>query len=397
MRLPRITYVTRSFLDYRVPVFRELDLFCGHQLHVIYPELWTPERVRQKIHAVLGYRAVSMVGEKSIGDYMPQKGPANRTVCIPYQPGLGKAIARTLPDVIVGDGFFQWTFLTIPYVFLNQTPLVVCYERTFHTERNAQWYRSFYRQIVLKIIGAVSCNGRLSAEYTKWLGVPENRITIGHMAADLEGIGRQLESISQTDKNIIRKAWNSKGIVFLYVGRLIELKGVRQLLEAWRIFEEEMPDEGTLIIVGSGPEETDLKIFSQESKLKWVRFVGSVDYDKIVTYYASADVFIMPTLEDNWSLVVPEAMACGLPILTTIYNGCWPDLVFPNENGWIFDALDTRDILCCLRRCVSQSYKLKAMGLKSRMIVKSHTSKRAARAIYDACTISLTKRTRKRN
>ena len=389
--------MTRSFLDYRVPVFRELDLLCGHQLNVIYPENWTPLRVRQKLSAVLGERAVILIGEKSLGDNMPQEGVANRTVCVPYQPGLVKAIASTHPDVIVGDGFFQWTFLAIPYVLLHQTPLVVCYERTFHTERNAQWYRSLYRRLVLKIIGAVSCNGRLSAEYTKGLGVPENRITIGHMAADLDGIERRFEAIRQSDKNFLRNAWNPKGIVFLYVGQLIERKGVWQLVRAWRLFEEEMPEEGTLIIVGSGLEETALKIFSQESKLKRVRFVGSVDYDKIVTYYASADVFIMPTLEDNWSLVVPEAMACGLPILTTIYNGCWPDLVFPNENGWIFDALNTRDILSCLSRCVTKSNKLKDMGLKSRMIVKSHTSKRAARAIYDACQISLTKRKRKRN
>lgn len=65
----------------------------------------------------------------------------------------------------------------------------------------------------------------------------------------------------------------------------------------------------------------------------------------VYKYYAIADVFILPTLEDNWSLVVPEAMSCGLPVATSIYNGCAPELVKKDINGIVFDPLSQESLI----------------------------------------------------
>jgi glycosyltransferase involved in cell wall biosynthesis len=72
---------------------------------------------------------------------------------------------------------------------------------------------------------------------------------------------------------------------------------------------------------------------------------GQVNYNEIYRYYAVADVFVLPTLEDNWSLVIPEAMACGLPVATSIYNGCHVELIHEGENGCVFDTLDESSLL----------------------------------------------------
>lgn len=56
----------------------------------------------------------------------------------------------------------------------------------------------------------------------------------------------------------------------------------------------------------------------------------------------------MPTIEDNWSLVIPEAMACGLPVATSIYNGCYPELVKKDINGYVFDTYKQETILDAL-------------------------------------------------
>jgi len=74
--------------------------------------------------------------------------------------------------------------------------------------------------------------------------------------------------------------------------------------------------------------------------LDFVRFAGRVHYGDMPAYYAACDALVMPTLEDNWSLVVPEAMAAGKPVLCSVHNGCWPELVHDGENGWVFDPLD---------------------------------------------------------
>ena len=63
----RITWVTRSFLDYRIPVFAELDRLCGHGLTVIYNKEVESDGLIRKIEGVLGDRAVGLTGELRVG------------------------------------------------------------------------------------------------------------------------------------------------------------------------------------------------------------------------------------------------------------------------------------------------------------------------------------------
>lgn len=142
-----------------------------------------------------------------------------------------------------------------------------------------------------------------------------------------------------------------------------------------------------LVIVGDGPERGRLMNQTSAAGLKSVYFEGSVDYDHMAGYYAASDAFVMPTLEDNWSLVVPEAMACGLPILCSKYNGCWPELV-QERNGWVFDPLDPQDTLRGLKACIERGPELPGMGRESRAIIAGHTPRHAARSIYEACRIA---------
>lgn len=383
----RITYVARSFLDYRVPVLAELDQMCGGKLSFITSEKWSPQRALSRLKTVLGNRAICLSGERSLGTDVPAE--SNTTVCLPYQPGLLHAIHSTHPDVLVGDGFFQWTFATLLHRLYKRTPVVVCYERWVHTERNAQWYRRAYRSVALKLVGAVCCNGRLSEAYVHSLGVPSTRITRGHMVADTDRLTALRKSVNPVERERLRRGWPAAKIVLLYVGQLIKRKGLGPLLQAWKIFERKTPGEATLVVVGRGPEEAALKANVESANLRHVVFAGEVDYDRLVPYYAAADAFVIPTLEDNWSLVVPEAMACGLPILCSKYNGCWPELVQEGRNGWIFDPVDEQGTIETLSRAVSQQAQLARMGAESLAIVSEHSPRRAAQAILSACELAL--------
>jgi glycosyltransferase involved in cell wall biosynthesis len=342
--------------------------------------------VLRKLRDVLGDRAIFLTGERSIGDDTPVA--ANASVCFPFQPGLFRAIGRTKPDVVIGDGFFKWTCAALLYRIWNGIPLVVCYERWSHNERNAQWYRRLYRRMAFRFTDAVCCNGRLCADYTQSLGFPANRITIGHMAADTEGLAARAHGVSANVREELRKSWKATGLVFLYVGRLIKLKGMAQMLQAWNLFQGQHSAGATLVLVGTGPEEDALKDQVASNDLKGVCFIGDVDYDLLANYYAAADLFIMPTLEDNWSLVVPEAMACGLPILCSKYNGCWPELVQEGRNGWVFDPLDSSSFQSVLNLALQNHAKLHAMGRESRMIIAGHSPAHSAQAIYSTCLLA---------
>jgi glycosyltransferase involved in cell wall biosynthesis len=314
---------------------------------------------------------------------------ANTTVCLPYQPGLLRAIDSTDPEVLVGDGFFQWTSDTLLHRLRKRTPVVVCYERWAHTERNAQWYRRAYRSFALRLVSAVCCNGRLSEEYVQSLGVPSGRITKGHMVADTDQLAARRERVTPAEVNHLRRCWSATGTVFLYVGQLIKRKGLQQLLQAWTLFEKQGPDAATLVIVGGGPEAASLRRQAESARLQRVVFSGPVDYEHLAPYYCAANAFVIPTLEDNWSLVVPEAMACGLPILCSKYNGCWPELVQEGRNGWVFDPLEQQDTKETLIKAVSHHSEFARMGAESLAIVSEHSPRRAAQAILSTCELAL--------
>ena len=181
-------------------------------------------------------------------------------------------------------------------------------------------------------------------------------------------------------------------MVFIFAGQLIARKGIYELIRGWTQLEKDVPGNWRLVLIGDGPLEQKLKERVRLLNLRHVVFIGHVDYDEMARYYATADVLVMPTLEDNWSLVVPEAMACGLPVLCSRYNGCYPELVEPEGNGWVFDPMDEQDTFDALRLCVENRDRLAAMGARSREIVAGHTPEHAARAILEACHMAYEKR-----
>jgi glycosyltransferase involved in cell wall biosynthesis len=267
---------------------------------------------------------------------------------------------------------------------------VIAYERTAHTERNAGFLRTQYRRWVARRTDAIACNGILSKRYCiEELRVPADRIVTGAMASDVAGLAQKVVAVSPVERASRRTRLGLSSPVFLYVGRLIRLKGLRELLQAWASYCSRETSPGTLLLVGDGPERALLETMIRERKLTGVVFAGGVPYDQIAGYFAVADVLVMPTLEDNWSLVVPEAMACGLPILCSRYNGCWPELVREGENGWVFDPCEERSFADALRRVRVHQQQLPALGQASRRIVSRFSPQSAAAAVLRACEIAM--------
>ena len=389
----KITWVTRSFLDYRIPVFKALDEMCGHQLTVVYYKDIPPKRTQDKLKAVLGDRAIARERELRIGNRpkVDNASKANSSIRIPLSPGLIKQVMQTKPDVLVSDGFMQWTYAALVTRFLKGVPHVMCYERTKHTERNAGKLRTAYRKFVSHWIDAIDCNGVQTEEYLAEIGYPKNRLTHGHMVADVVGLSKAVAETSDHVVSTLRAMLGCKNTMILFVGQLIPRKGVKELIEAWCSFKEREESDVTLVCVGNGVQMGEIKQLITVKNIPDVMLAGAVDYDLIAPYYKAADCFIIPTLEDNWSLVVPEAMACNLPIATSKYNGCHPELVHP-ENGWVFDPLDKDSIVRTLQEIVKHSADLKQMGEVSREIVSHYTPERAAQSIMDACYIAINHR-----
>lgn len=132
------------------------------------------------------------------------------------------------------------------------------------------------------------------------------------MGVDISKFGRQYRKenfFGQSDKKVI-----------LFVGRLVEIKGVYYLIEAMKSVD------AVLIIAGDGPLHDELVEHAKEQGDK-IRFIGSKTHDELKEIYASADIFVVPSItskngaREGLGLVMFEAMASGLPIVACKTGG----------------------------------------------------------------------------
>jgi glycosyltransferase involved in cell wall biosynthesis len=389
--LLRVIWVNPDFAHYRVSVYAALDKMLGGQLRVIFSASRMLPSVMASVAEVLGDRAVGLRGEQQLKLGGKNDSFANRGYNIPFQRGLITAITRQRPDVIISEGFFQWTPAVLWYTRRHRVPVVVSYERTVHTERAASHLRTAYRRWVARHVDAFCCNGSLSMQYcVEALGIGPESIVTGGMAADTEFLAAQCRAVTADGLAEDLAARGLERPVFACIGRLVRRKGGRELLAGWEVFtQSHAMNGGSLLFVGDGPERQHLEKIVRERSLPRVAFAGGVEYSKIPRFYALTDVLVMPTLEDNWSLVVPEAMACSKPVLCSRFNGCWPELVKDGVNGWTFDPRDSAELARLFETCVTQPELLPVMGRASREIVEDFSPDRAAKAFHQACLLAL--------
>ena len=379
----KILWLSSWFGDYRVPVYDNLNRLSDGAFWIVCSEMETSELVRRKLREKLGDHAIIMPQQKIIRLGNADSDFANSSLALHWQQGLYSTIRNVKPDVIIVEGFGRWAPAGIIYSILHRKRLLMFYERTAWTERKAGWWRTLYRRLAGKAVDCFLSNGALSEQYLREnLGFSSAPIIRGCMSADSFYLHYDVEAELEARHKADREAEcrNGKGIRFLYVGRIVEPKGIRQLLEAWEIHHRSYPDD-TLTLAGEGILLNEMR--ERYGDDKGIIMAGYVSYDKIYSYYKECDVVVQPTLEDNWSLVIPEAMSCGRAVMCSIYNGGYPELVKDSVNGYSFDPLDKEVFVNAFAKF--HSANLLKMGRQGMMIEKNFSPEKAALRIYKAC------------
>ena len=379
----KVLYCNPSFWDYRLPFYNRLNELFNGEFYVIYsPKRYCGrEKLLNKIKAVLGKNALPYENEPMFDVHTRSFNHFSEGhQQIPFPFGLLRRIRKVRPDVLITEGFFQWTPLVVLYGFLFRVPVFMGYERTLHTERNSGKLRKWHRQFTDCFIRGYLVNGSETKKYLLSIGVKESKIHVGGMSADSEGLRKGIASLGSAERDsMLAKYKKNDGIVFLFCGALIERKGVESLLKAWKEYTQTHPND-TLLMVGGG--ELESKLRKDFGSIPTVFIEGRKEYSEVCKYYAIADVFILPTIEDNWSLVIPEAMSCGLPVATSIYNGCHSELIREGENGTTFDTFNQASIIQALD--FFHDRDLKQMGQKSIEFEKPFDTEHCAQRTYNA-------------
>jgi glycosyltransferase involved in cell wall biosynthesis len=283
-------------------------------------------------------------------------------------PSIIKEIVSGNYDAIVVGGFTDFTTqIAMLFGKLLRKPIVLWSEITGKfLFRHYNLYQSIIKLFV-KLPDSLIVPGTLARDYLVTMNVDKNNVFISPNIVDVDLFHNKSTIFKQKKAEILNELCIEQEINILFVGRLIECKGIKYLLDAFHILAQEKSNIG-LIIVGTGPIEDDLKKYCLSRNIKNVHFTGLLQGDSVLKYYAISDVFVLPSLFELHPLVIPEAMSCGLPIVTTDAVPSAFDMISPAINGYIVNAGSVTDLANAIELAIDNS---KEMGPASLEIMKS--------------------------
>ena len=186
------------------------------------------------------------------------------------------------------------------------------------------------------------------------LGIDPDKVTVVGNGVDtnkfspvLKTEARRQLGLSDTDK------------VLVSVGALVERKGFHRVIEVLPNLLKIYPNIKYLIVGGAGPEgDWGEQLRNQVSSLKLdgtVVYLGAMPSDKLKVPLSAADVFVLATSNEGWANVFLEAMACGLPVITTDVGGNI-EVVCRNELGTVVPFGDTQKLERALARALDRKW-----------------------------------------
>lgn len=192
---------------------------------------------------------------------------------------------------------------------------------------------------------------------------PEVSVLVRSMGCNIKEFGPEYKITNYFNQK------NKK--VILFVGRLAEKKGVAYLIEAMKQVD------GKLVIVGTGNLEDTLK--SQAKSLgDKVTFLGAKTHKELQTIYASADLFVAPSItakdgdKEGFGLVFLEAMASGLPVIGSNSGGI-PSIVKNGWNGFLTEEKDTDDLANKINMLINNQELYATMKMNALETVKEYS------------------------
>lgn len=315
--MKRVAIITNIPAPYRVDFFDYLQKNYGeYEFTIIYSSRnednrnWDIDQEKMKNSVFLESKTLKI-----------KKRYDNYYLHIPV--GVCKVLNKLKPDVVVGSEYNPTVLQALYYCKSKKVPFISWTDGTLFSERNRNFVQKFLRKFVVSKADAFIASSTKSKEAQIFYGADEKKCHTSFLAVDVE-------------KYIQKPQGKGEGKI-LCVGSLIERKGVDLLFIAL----SKVKSNFSVYLAGDGEEKDVLKALAEELKISdKVHFLGQLNRAELLKHYADSDLFVFPTREDCFALVILEAMCAGLPIVCSKYADGAYDLIEENVNGLIVDPYD---------------------------------------------------------
>ncbi len=236
-----------------------------------------------------------------------------------------------------------------------------------------------YNQLVTACLPIGECN----KQFYKYHGVKEDRLFQVPYAVDNEYFSTQAEQYRDRSGVKCELGLVQDLPVILFASKLIARKRPMDLLAAFhRVRQLGVP--AALVFVGSGEEELSLRNYVRENDLKDVHFFGFRNQSELPKFYSIADVFVLPSENEPWGLILNEVMCAALPVLVSREVGASADLVRHYKNGFLFDAGNLKQLADLLLQLLIDPETRARMGERSASIIATWNYEACVQGVRDA-------------
>lgn len=357
----KVLFISNIPSPYRVDFFNELGKLC--ELTVAFEGKRATDRDEKwKSNCSINYNNVFLRGKRINNDQF-------------FSPSIIKVIKKKKYDyIIIGNYSSPTSMLAIEYMKLHNIKFWI--EADGGLVSNERKLKYLLKKYLISSASGWFSSGKMTTEYLIYYGAKQEKI-YWYPFTSLYKKEILHYPLSTSEKNKIREQNKGKKIV-LAVGQFIYRKGFDILLKAWK----QCPITNELYIIGAEPTE-EYKKLVKNLQLNNVKFLGFKEKEELKKYYQMADLFVLPTREDIWGLVVNEAMASGLPIITTERCVAGQELVENGVNGYIV-PVDNIDVLAeKINLILDDNEKIQEMSKASIKKIQNYTIENMAQIHFE--------------
>jgi glycosyltransferase involved in cell wall biosynthesis len=368
----RLVIITEIISPYRIPLFNTLAQQGDIDLHVIFLAETDLGLRDWKV-----YRNEIKFSYQVLRSWRWQIGKHNWLLNV----GIGHALESARPEVILCGGYnYLASWQALLWARWHGTPFLLWSESSLQDSRSGRPVVEFLKTEFLRGCSGFVVPGRAALDYLRFHGIEEDKIHTAVNAVDND----LFASAAECARRIAAQRRIELGLpnrYFLFAGRLVREKGVFELLSAYARLDATLRQQVGLVFVGDGVARQDLEAGSRGVAPGTIKFAGFAHRDQLASYYALADMLILPTYTDTWGLVVNEGMACGLPVILSDVAGCAADLVTDHWNGRIVPAKDVEALASAMGALAGQTDQLAMMSVNSMSRVLKYSPSEWSRGI----------------
>lgn len=279
------------------------------------------------------------------------------------------------PDIVIGSEYNPTIVEAFIWCKLKKVKYISWSDGTLNSEKNINNIQLILRKLICREANALIASSTATKMAQLKYGAKEDRIFISLLTIDI-------------NKYLIERDYNksNKTPKLVYVGSLIKRKGLDLLFDAISLVNYEF----VLNVVGEGEETHNLEDQVQHLGIREkIKFWGYLQQDELKKVYAESDIFILPTREDCFGLVILEAMCAGLPIICSKYADGALNLICEGENGFIIDPYSSNELKEKIEYMLIEHNEIKRMGEYSFRLVSDFSFEKVSKKFVDAISCVL--------